>query len=254
MRLVRFLAPLALVSFLACGAQKAASPPRETTERIVTHRVESGETWASLAADFYGDEGRALALARDNGMDASSEPAAGSAVRIPLSGRDSRRVKSRLEAAREYNAGLDLVSSGNFAEAAQRFEEALKLDPSLHDASFNLAVAYEKLGFHAKAVSILEELVSVAPGDGRYRYALGASLFGAGNLEGAEKAFLSALAASPADAKAVFSLGVVLEKRGRTEEAKGRFRQYLSLDPDGPWAGEARARLEALDRSGGGGH
>ena len=238
MRRISFIAPLAYLALCSCAGEKAAAPAREPVGQVVTHRVESGETWRSLAGDFYGDAGRAEALARDNGMDARSEPAAGSAVRIPLSEADERGVKGRLGAAREYNAGLDLAAAGNYAEASRKFEEALKLDPSLRDASFNLAVAYEKLAFHDKAVAILKQLISVEPRSAVYRYALGASLFGA----------------APKDSKAVFSLGVVLEKRGRREEAKSRFREYLSIDPAGAWADEARSRLDALEGPGGGGH
>lgn len=254
MRCIPFIVPLAYLALCSCAGEKAAAPARAPVEQVVTHRVESGETWRSLAADFYGDGDRAEALARDNGMEARSEPAAGSAVRIPLSEREARGVKSRLVAARAYNAGLDLAAAGNYAEASQKFEEALKLDPSLRDASLNLAIAYEKLAFHDRAVSILRELVSVEPGSAVYRYALGASLFGAGDLGGAEKAFLEALARAPNDSRAVFSLGVVLEKRGKPEEAKSRFREYLSIDPTGAWADEARSRLDALEGPGGGRH
>jgi tetratricopeptide (TPR) repeat protein len=254
MRLIRLIAPLALAAFISCAGEKPAPRIREPLEQVVTHRVESGESWRTLARDFYGDEGRSEALARDNGMDVRIEPRPGSAVRIPLSARDVRRVKDRLDAAREYNAGLDLASEGNFAAASQRFEEALKLDPSLADASFNLALAYERLGFHTKAAAILADLVSDAPGNTGYRYALGASLFEAGDLAGAERAFLEVLAAAPSDRKAIYSLAVVLEKRGKAAEAKSRFRHYLALDPDGEWAEAARERLEALERSEGGGH
>jgi len=247
------IALMLLLTVLSCAGEKTVPRAREPVEQVITHRVESGETWHSLARDFYGDEGRAAALALDNRMDAGVEPHAGSAVRIILSARDARRIKSRLDAAREYNAGLDLASAGNYAAASQKFEEAVKLDPYFNDASFNLAVTYGKLGFHAKAVSILKELASVSPGNAGYRYALGASLFDAGDLAGAEKVFLDILAAAPSDRKSVFSLAVILEKRGKTDMAIRRFRQYLVLDSDGEWAESARGHLSALERSGGSG-
>jgi tetratricopeptide (TPR) repeat protein len=253
MRFIRLIAPLALTALLSCAGERPAPRVRESVEQVVTHRVESDETWRTLARDYYGDEGRSGVIARDNGMDAGTEPRPGSAVRIVLSERDARRVKLRLDAAREYNAGLDLVSEGNYAAASGRFEEALKLDPALTDASFNLGITYGKLGFHRKAASILRELVSVAPGNVGYRYALGAARFDAGDLAGAEKAFLEVLAAAPSDRKSLFSLAVVLEKRGKSGEAKSRFRQYLALDPDGEWAEAARAHLDAIERSEGGG-
>jgi tetratricopeptide (TPR) repeat protein len=252
---LRIIAPLALAAMLSCAGEKPAQERRwETIEQVVTHRVASGETWRSIARDFYGDEGRAAGLAIDNGMDAGTEPHAGSAVRLPLGERELRRVQKRLDAAREYNEGLDLAADGNYAGATAKFEEAMKLDPTFHDAAFNLALAYEKLGFHKRAASILKDLLSIDPSDVGYRYALAASLFGAGDLGGAEKAFREVLAASPEDRRAVFSLAVVLEKQGKAEEAKPRFRQYLTLDPHGEWAEAARDHLEALEPSKGGKH
>jgi tetratricopeptide (TPR) repeat protein len=252
MRFALFV-PLGLcAAMISCAAEKPSPRAREPVEQIVTHRVGQGESWRTIARDFYGDEDRAASLARDNGMDAAVEPRAGSAVRVFLSEREAKSVKSRLDAAREYNAGLDLAAEGNYAAAIGRFEESIKLDPGLIDASYNLAIAYQRLAFHERAASILRDLVSVAPENVAYRYALGAALLGAGDLEEAEKAFLAVLAAEPLDRKSIFSLAVVLEKRGAVEQARERFRQYLSLDPRGEWADSARAHLAALERSGGG--
>ena len=247
-----FLVALAFcAAMLSCAGERPSPWTREPVERVVTHRVEQGESWRTIARDFYGDEDRAAGLARDNGMDTAVEPRAGSGVRIFLGERDVKRVKNRLDAAREYNAGLDLAAEGRYAAAIERFEESIKLDPGLVDASYNLAIACQRLAFHRKAASILGDLVSVAPGNVDYRYALGASLFGAGDLAGAEKAFLAALAAEPSHRKSLFSLAVVYEKRGAIEQAAERFRRYLSLDPHGEWADSARSHLKDLERSGG---
>jgi len=254
MKQAALIACVSLLAFLSCAGERPAArvSERRGVEQVITHRVESGETWHSLARDFYGDERRAGELARDNGADVKVPPRSGAAVRVFLGARDVERAKRRLDAAREYNEGLDLASEQNYGAAAAKFEEAMKLDPSFRDASFNLAISYDKLGFREKAVRILKDLVSLAPENGEYRYALGASLFGAGAFEGAERAFRDVLKRDAHNRKALFSLAVVLEKRGSVEEAKSRFREYLELEPRGEWAEEARFRLDALLRSGGG--
>ena len=251
MRFVLRMILLSCAVWLSCAGERPAQRARSPVEQVVTHRVEQGETWRTIARDFYGDEDRAADLARDNGMDASAGPRAGSAVRVFLSERDVKRMRSRLDAAREYNAGLDLAAAGNYAAAVGRFEESIKLDPDLADASYNLALAYARLAYHKKAASILEDLVSVDPRNVPYRYALGVSLFGAGDLKGAEEAFLAVLAAEPSHRKALFSLAVAQEKRGAVERAADAFRRYLAIDSDGEWADAARTHLDALERSGG---
>ena len=238
---------------ISCAGERPAAGPMERAEQIITHRVESDETWESIARDFYGDEKRAASLARDNGMNEKEPPLAGSAVRIALTSQDVKRMQRRLEAAREYNEGLDLASGGNYEAATAKFEEALKLDPSFSDASFNLAISYERLAFHQKAADILEDLVAAYPGSLEYRYALGVSRFSGGDLEGAEKTFEELLAREPAHRNALYSLAVVLEKRGKRDEAAARFQEYLTLDPEGEWAEAARSHLEGLSRAGGGG-
>ncbi len=249
--------PAALAILLAaassCGGPKRSAISPERVAQVVTHRVEQGESWKSLARDFYGDESRAADIARSNGMDLAAPPRAGAAVRISLGARDASRLERRLEAARDYNAGLDLAESGNYAAAAERFEEALKLDPSFRDASFNYALVCGKLGAHAKAIRALRELVSVEPARADYRYALGAAHFAAAELASAAKAFEAVLKIEPRHARAVFSLAAVLERQGKAPEAARLYERYLSLDPEGEWAEAARSRIEALARPAGGG-
>ena len=226
--------------------------PSEPVAQVVTHRVEQGETWQSLALDFYGDASRAAPLARSNGMDPASPPRAGAAVRISLGAREAARLERRLEAAREYNTGLDLAGNGNYAAAAERFEEALKLDPSFRDASLNCALACSRLGAHDRAIRVLRELVSVEPARVDYRFALGAVQFAAAELGGAAKTFEAVLKMEPGHLRAVFSLAAVRERQGNAAEAARLYGLYLSLDPRGEWAEAARSRLEALAPPAGG--
>lgn len=241
------LFPLMLIS---CGGPPRKAQVREV-EKVITHKVVQGETWESIAVDFYSEAGRGGELAVYNGQDPAEMPDESSGVRIPLSRTDLRSLETRLDAASAYNLGLEHASKGNYAKAVEEFQRALEIDGHFTDAAFNLAVTYQRLGLHTKAAAVLSDLVVYDPDNPDYFFAMGNSLFHAGDLEGAKEAFTAALSLDEGHLKSLFSLAVVFEKMGEVDEAIRSWREYLERDSRGDWAGEARSRLEALVRSSG---
>lgn len=238
--------PLCLFVLVSCAGKKDMIRP-ERADQIVTHEVRYGETWESIASDFYGDGSRAEAIAIYNGSDPLTPPEPGEGVRIPLSKRDVRTLRSRLDAVEICNEGLDLASGGDYAGAVERFRSALKRDSGFADASFNLAVTYRKLGLHDRAATVLENLVTRHPKNPDYLFALGHARYSSGELGAAEKRFIEALSVDPGHLKSLFALATVLEKEGKIEKARDRLVEYLIRDPDGEWATEARSRIERLN-------
>jgi tetratricopeptide (TPR) repeat protein len=231
----------------SCGGEGKSVSIGEPAS-TVTHKVVPGESWESISEDFYGSTTRAEALANFNGADLSAPPAAGKGIRVPLSHDDLDMLDSRLDAASLYNEGLDLVVRGDYAGAVDIFREALKLDPDFHEASFNLAVTYQKLGLQSNAETVLEDLVTKEPGNAEYFFALGNARFYQGHYSNAARAFRSALDVDPDHLPALYSLAVCQEKMGDMSKASGTWRKYLELDPDSKWADEARARLGTLEK------
>ncbi len=236
---------VALLVLPACAGPRRGAPPR-SIERVITHQVRAGETWQSIAHDFYGDMNRSNKLASFNGVQETQPPAVGAGVRVPLSRGDLKLLEKRLDSVSAYNSGIELASAGNYGEAVEQFQRALSIDPQMLDASFNLAVTYQKLGLNVKAIPLLRSLVEREPGRAAYHFALGHSLFHAGDYGEAKDVFRRTLEIDPTHRRALFSLAVVHEKRGERDEALRRWNEYLALDPEGAWADEARERRDAL--------
>jgi tetratricopeptide (TPR) repeat protein len=247
-RIITCIAALLLAcAFVSCGGGSRGISTGDPAS-VVTHKVVPGESWASISEDYYGSDDRAEALADYNGSDPASPPRPGKGIRIPLSPGDLDLLDEKLNAAAIYNEGLDLAMRGDYAGAVERFRAALEKDPDLHEASFNLAVTYQKLGLHPNAETVLEDLVAREPGVAEYYFALGNSRFHQGNFSSAARAFRWALDVDPDHLEALYSLAVSQEKMGDESGAKSTWRRYLELDSTSEWAEEAKARLGALEK------
>jgi tetratricopeptide (TPR) repeat protein len=67
------------------------------------------------------------------------------------------------DATSAFNAGAILVNSGKSAEALVQFQRAIKLDPSLAEAHYQLGVAFLNTGNVAEAIKSLERYLALAP-------------------------------------------------------------------------------------------
>ena len=67
------------------------------------------------------------------------------------------------------NLGILQASKGDFPAAIQSLTAALAADPGLHEARFNLAVAYAKAGRRTEAAGTARDLLSRLPSDAPQR-------------------------------------------------------------------------------------
>jgi tetratricopeptide (TPR) repeat protein len=252
MKIRKYIAAVLAAALLAsCGGQRGPSPG-DPARSVITHKVADGETWESIAGDYYNDRGRAVYLAVYNGFDGKRRPEPGTGIRIPLTGEDIEAIEEGKGAVRLYNSGLELAGDGDFAGAVEKFREALRLDPSLDDASFNLAVTYQRLGLHSNAVTVLGDLLVRSRSNPEYLFALGNSYFHLKEYGKAGRFFRNVLDIDREHLKALYSLAVVYEKTGDTEEAARTWQRYIDIDPDSEWGRKARSHLAALKRPDGG--
>ncbi|MCK4539119.1 MAG: tetratricopeptide repeat protein [Candidatus Krumholzibacteria bacterium] len=235
----------ALALAASCAGQKGGGMQISVGDSI-THRIKVGESWESIAMEYYGDSGRASDVARYNGMDPAIAPEPGTGIRVLLTTEDRRKLDRLVEAATFYNTGLELASQEKYSEAASNFEKAIEKDRGFTDAIYNLGVTWQKLGMHRKAVDLLSAPDMKEITTPEYLYALGVSYFHLRNYNKAKDAFEAVRKIDPLHLKSLFSLAVIYEKKGRLDDAATMLREYIKAAPDGAWRDQARAKLENL--------
>jgi len=83
-------------------------------------------------------------------------PAVGMALEAP-SGSANR------EAAMKNDEGLGHLKQEHWETSAGYFQDAIKLDPNLAEAHFNLALAYDEMGKHGEASDQFKKAKELAP-------------------------------------------------------------------------------------------
>ena len=73
--------------------------------------------------------------------------------------------EARKEAKKLYKAGVDYGNGGFFAQAAELFRRALRLDPQYIDAHYSLGRAYSDMREWDKAIESFEQVVALDPKD-----------------------------------------------------------------------------------------
>jgi tetratricopeptide (TPR) repeat protein len=237
---VAAVAGMALALVWGC-AKQAKSP----AEKVYLHKIETGETLADIAEDYYGNASRAAVIGEFNGVkdDGLRE---GMVIRVPMTQEDIDRLTTRERARGPYNEGLELAENGSYVDAVERFQTALEIDPEFVDAEYNLGVTLKLLKSYPKAIEHLDRAVELRPDNVRYRFALGNCLFHIDRYGEAAEAFEKVVEADSSQTKALYSLAVCYEKLGEREKAVRAWERYLELDATSAWAIEARKRLDAL--------
>ena len=143
-----------------------------------------------------------------------------------------------------------LEQSGDTVRAEQYLQQALKQGASESEAVPRLLRMYVADGQYRLAIDQAENHLRKHPRDRGVRLFLG-TLYGAlGEELDALSQYERVLAEAPEDAQAHFAMASVLHESGRERARADRhFRAYLTLEPRGPHAEEARSLLltEVID-------
>ena len=187
----------------------------------------------------------------------------------------------QLTAAR-FNLGLAYEEQGKLAEAEREYLTTVERLPNDPVPRINLAMMLLDMGRPEDAAAQLRAarpmvrgdiLLSIAVGEGFRRSGLpeeavpvlrtaldhasdppptellaelALAYYAAGDLDAAEATMRRAVGQNELDPALQYAYGSILAKQGQLGKARAHLRTAAKLDPDGPYADRARARLEAL--------
>jgi tetratricopeptide (TPR) repeat protein len=139
--------------------------------------------------------------------------------------------RARVESMNEMNAGVELAQMKRFTEAAQSLQKAAAIDPTNHQAYFNLAIVQIELRSFSAAREALERAIVAKPDMAGYHEKLGTVLIELEDWKAAQTAFSKALELDPSLFKAHFKLGRCSEE---LEDPQAALYQYTDAIKTGP--------------------
>ena len=129
------------------------------------------------------------------------------------------------------NVGVAWLEQFNFQKGADAFREALRNEPSLAVARFNLALALLYANDSTAAAREAREAAALMPSHAGPSYVLGLIAKGAGRASEAAAAFERVVQIDPEDPAANVQLGQVKLQLGDTDGAIARFETALKFEP-----------------------
>jgi tetratricopeptide (TPR) repeat protein len=148
-------------------------------------------------------------------------------------------------------AGTILLTQGKTAEARQRFEKALEVDPSAAVAANNLAWIYGSSGENLdKALELAQTAYSKLPNSPEVGDTLGFIYYKKDLLPQAIDILKAAVEKDPNRADYHYHLGLALAKNGDKAGATEHLNRALAIRPDFDGAADAKSVLSSLGSTG----
>jgi tetratricopeptide (TPR) repeat protein len=151
---------------------------------------------------------------------------------LAAAGTDQQRKELTEQfAAANFNLGMSLVSSGDFAEAASYFQRTIELEPNHVEALINLGAVLGRARNPQMAVKTLERAVELDPESIPARVNLAAALSASSEFEAAIPHYEAILSAEPGSANAHAHLARAHIELGRIEPAAEHLETAVRLNP-----------------------
>ena len=146
------------------------------------------------------------------------------------------------------NLGMMLLDMGRPEDAAVQLRAARSMVRGDVLLSIALGEGLRRAGSPEEAVPVLRAALSQAsdPPPTELLAELALAYYATGDLDAAEASMRRAVGQDELDPGLQYAYGSILAKRGQLGKARAHLRRAAKLDPAGPYAERARARLEML--------
>ena len=142
-----------------------------------------------------------------------------------------------------------LEEVGKKIEAAELYEDILKLDPGHAPAAINLGTIFYNQRQFPASERLYRQATLADPNYALAFFDLGNVLDELQRLSEAIEAYRTAIRLAPGYADAHYNLALAFERQNERRKALRHWVAYLKLDPVGPWANHARGQTrKILDR------
>lgn len=143
--------------------------------------------------------------------------------------------------------GLALLDLGKFSEAESTLNKAVKKSPEDFYANFYLGTCLNSEQKFADAEHVLRNALGKKPNSPEANYELSRSLFGQGRWREAEAPATECNKLSPEFAPVHVVLGNISLRKRDANGALQHFREYLKLDPNGPFGQQTRDMVGKIE-------
>jgi tetratricopeptide (TPR) repeat protein len=231
-----------------------------TIQRLTSHRIpakrlrravtmveqEFGATTIPLQELRLVEQGRDVAVVPP-GAASPLDPFSGQWI-LPFPGaRDEKKLHAMSARTAEelFEMAIDCEArQETLQQAVDTYRRVIELAPDWVEAHINLGVALYQMGRTDEARTAFRAAVDIDPMNGISHYNLGCVLEEQGEIDEAINHLKSAARMMPAHADVHFNLALAYDKRGERRLAQEQWTLYLRYAPNGPWAEQARARLQ----------
>ncbi|MEO6035866.1 MAG: tetratricopeptide repeat protein, partial [Verrucomicrobiota bacterium] len=152
----------------------------------------------------------------------------------------------RAEAEPFFKRGVQAQKNRDMADAIEAYREAMRLDPSFFEATYNFAMAAREAKDLGPSLGAYEQALAINPESANARYNFAFTLQEAGYYPDAASELQKLLARSPNETRAHLLLGTLSAQRlNQPSAAREHYLKVLAAEPNHPQATQLRYWIAA---------